>query len=164
MASKWRDQLNQHERNRLAEQKHRHLKACSCRYSEYQQAASNQQYKLESSWYCCLDLLLICGLSWYLICLPQKEHLTCQFSTARPPHDAMSSSRPSNSTSAGIGSNNSTGSGHAVDRSSEFLACARSALQMGQDKRRRLARRQAENGGAVLISASDEDDGSPNLP
>ena len=63
-----------------------------------------------------------------------------------------------------MGSNNSTGSGHAVDRSSEFLACARSALQMGQDKHRRLVQKQAENGGAVPISASDEDDGSPNLP
>lgn len=78
----------------------------------------------------------------------------------------MASSRPSTSTStAGMGrNNNSTGSGHAVDRSSEFLACARSALQMGQDKHRRLVQRQAENGGAVPISSSDEDDGCPNLP
>lgn len=63
-----------------------------------------------------------------------------------------------------MGGNNTTGSSHAVDRSSEFLACARSALQMGQDRHRRLAQKQAENGGAVPISASDEDDGSPNLP
>lgn len=81
----------------------------------------------------------------------------------------MPSSRPSTSTPAGMGSskkcNSTGGSGHAVDRSSEFLACARSALQMGQEKHRRLVQRQAENGGAVpIMSASDEDDGSPNLP
>ena len=71
----------------------------------------------------------------------------------------MASSRPATA------STGADGSGHAVDRSPEFLACARSALQMGQDRVRRRRQQEAENGHAhAAVSESGGDGPLIDLP
>jgi len=72
-----------------------------------------------------------------------------------------------------------TTTGHAIDRSTEMLSCARQALQMGQDRHRRLVARQerqwqqqqqaAADGHNIAMPSNaieddDDDDGSPTLP
>ena len=76
----------------------------------------------------------------------------------------MASSRPAAAATGSSRDASAGGTGHAVDRSPELLACARSALQMGQDRvRRRRQQQEAENGHAHA-AVSESGDGPLDLP